>query len=202
METENLSTEKSLQIIKETIERSRNTIARNSGKPLVLWGSLVSVTAVVIWALWSATGNPMWNLLWFAMSFIGIIITTFITRNREKVPESEISRMLGAIWMWFGIITTGFYAMLWILMPVFRYFGITFTINLSLLISLMMGLCGVISGSVMNMRAVKLSVLAALLVTVPATMLLTGPEQILSFVVLGLLGLVVPGIILMKKSAE
>ena len=107
METGNLSTEKSLQIIKETIERSRNTIARNSGKPLVLWGSLVALTSLVIWVLWSSTGKPVWNLLWFAMSAIGLVITNIITKNREKVPESEVSRTLGVVWMWFGIITTG-----------------------------------------------------------------------------------------------
>ncbi|MBO4499748.1 MAG: hypothetical protein J5732_05790 [Bacteroidaceae bacterium] len=204
METGNLSTEKSLQIIKETIERSRNTIARNSGKPLVLWGSLVALTSLVIWVLWSSTGKPVWNLLWFAMSAIGLVITNIITKNREKVPESEVSRTLGVVWMWFGIITTGFYFMLWIVVLAARALemDLNISVNLSLIISLMMGLCGIISGSVLNIKAVKVSVLVALLVSVPAALLLKGPEQILTFVVLGLLGLVVPGIILMKKSAE
>ena len=35
----------------------RNAIAKNSGKPLILWGTLVSLTAIIVWALWSHTGS-------------------------------------------------------------------------------------------------------------------------------------------------
>ena len=78
METKNLTTESSLKIIAETMERSRMTIAKNSGRPLILWGCLVAVTSVIIYFLWSKTGSPVWNLLWFAMSIIGFICTIFM----------------------------------------------------------------------------------------------------------------------------
>ena len=48
METKNLTTESSLKIIAETMERSRMTIAKNLGKPLILWGALVALTSVVV----------------------------------------------------------------------------------------------------------------------------------------------------------
>ena len=76
---ENLSAENSLRLIAETIERSRKAIAKNSGKPLILWGALVTITSVVIWGLWTKTGTPMWNLLWFAMTAIGVIGTYYMT---------------------------------------------------------------------------------------------------------------------------
>ncbi|MBQ1831262.1 MAG: hypothetical protein II112_02710, partial [Bacteroidales bacterium] len=81
----NFSAENSLRLIAETIERSRRTIAKNSGKPLILWGSLVALTAVVIYILWSLTGSPAWNFLWFAMSAVGAVAMRSMMRNSEKV---------------------------------------------------------------------------------------------------------------------
>ena len=114
METKNLTTESSLKIIAETMERSRMTIAKNSGRPLILWGCLVAVTSVIIYFLWSKTGSPVWNLLWFAMSIIGFICTIFMSKNSEKAPKNEVSRILGKTWMWFGFFTTGLYLMIWV----------------------------------------------------------------------------------------
>ena len=148
----NFSAENSLRLITETIERSRRTMAKNSGKPMILWGVLVAVTSVVIYFLWSKTGNPIWNLLWFAMSAIGGFGTYSIGRKREKTPATEISRILGKIWMWFGFFTTGFYLLLWVV-ALIRYSahmeGIV-SVDLTLLITMMMGLCGAISGAVLN----------------------------------------------------
>ena len=91
----NFSAENSLRLIAETIDRSRRTIAKNSGKPLILWGVLVALTAMIIWALWSKTGSAAWNFLWFAMTAIGAVCMRFMTRNSERVPDTEVSRMLG-----------------------------------------------------------------------------------------------------------
>ena len=203
---ENLTAESSLRLIAETIEKSRNAIAKNSGKPLILWGTLVSLTAIIVWALWSHTGSPMWNLLWFAMSAIGGVGTYFLTRNQEKVPESETKRILGNIWKWFGIFSTGFYALLWVvaLILYLRDSSAVITVDLTLIITLMMGLCGAISGSVMKMKAVTASAVigtalsALLILLVPDG----SPVQILSIAILGLVVLLIPGVIFQKKNAK
>lgn len=203
---ENLTAESSLRLIAETIEKSRNAIAKNSGKPLILWGTLVSLTAIIVWALWSHTGSPMWNLLWFAMSAIGGVGTYFLTRNQEKVPESETKRILGSIWKWFGIFSTGFYALLWLVALILyvRDSSAVITVDLTLIITLMMGLCGAISGSVMKMKAVTASAVigtalsALLILLVPDG----SPVQILSIAILGLVVLLIPGVIFQKKNAK
>ena len=203
---ENLSPENSLRLIAETIERSRKAIAKNSGKPLILWGSLVTITAVIIWGLWTRTGTPMWNLLWFAMTAIGIIGTYFMTRNQEKIPESDTKRILGSIWKWFGIFTTGLYALLWIAALILYARGAetVITINLTLIIALMMGLCGAISGSVMKMKAVTAAATVGTALSVLLVLLVPdgSPVQILSFAILGVIVLIIPGIIFQKKSAK
>ena len=178
----NFSAENSLRLIAETIERSRRTIAKNSGKPLILWGVLVALTAIVIWALWSKTGSAVWNFLWFAMTAIGAICMRFMARNSEKVPDSEVGRMLGKIWMWFGIFSTGFFA----------------------LIVLMMGLCGTLSGAALKFKPISISSVVA--TALSALFLMVMPEgsslRILAFVILGLFALIIPGVILQKQSSK
>ena len=201
METKNLSTENSLKIIAETMERSRMTIAKNSGRPLILWGCLEAVTSVIIYFLWSKTGSPVWNLLWFAMSIIGFICTILMSKNSEKAPKNEVSRILGKTWMWFGIFTTGFYLMIWVAYFIMRTCNpdAAIRVDLTLIITLMMGLCGVISGVVMKMKSVVACLVFATAVSVLVALLVNGPAQILVFAVLGVLGLVVPGFILQGK---
>lgn len=203
---ENLSAENSLRLIAETIERSRNAIAKNTGKPLILWGALVTITSIIIWALWTKTGSPMWNLLWFAMTAIGGICTYFMTRNQDKAPESETKRILGKIWQWFGFFSTGLYALLWIAALILYAKGepVVKSIDLSLIISLMMGLCGAISGSVMKMKSVSAAATVATALSVLLILLVPdgSPVQILSFAILGIIALIIPGVIFQKKTAK
>ena len=203
---ENLSAENSLRLIAETIERSRSAIAKNSGKPLILWGSLVTITSVIIWALWSKTGTPMWNLLWFAMTVIGAIGTYIIVRDQKKVPASETKRILGKIWQWFGFFSIGLYVLLWVAALILYAKGAerVLTINLTLIISLMMGLCGAISGAVMKMKSVSAAATLATALSVLFVLLIPdgSPLQILCFAILGIIALIVPGVIFQKKSAK
>ena len=202
----NLSAENSLRIIAETIERSRRTITKNSGKPLILWGVLVALFSLIIWGLWTKTGSPAWNFLWFAMSAIGFVCMKTLFRNREKVPETEVSRMLGKIWMWFGIFATGFFALVWVAWGIRSLTGVegTLRVDLTLIILLMMGLGGTLSGAVLENKVVTASALIATTFAALFLMVMpTGsPLRILSFAILGVFALIIPGIILQKQGRE
>ncbi len=202
MET-NFSAENSLRLIAETIERSRRTIAKNSGKPLILWGSLVSLTAVIIYILWSLTGSPAWNFLWFAMSAVGAVAMRSMMRNSEKVPDTEISRTLGKIWMWFGIFSTGFFALVWAAWGVRCAVGIEgpLRVDLTLVILLMMGLCGTLSGAVLKFKPITVSSVVATAISALFLMVMPdgSPVRILTFAILGAFALIVPGVILQKQ---
>ena len=202
METKNLTTENSLKIIAETMERSRMTIAKNTGKPLILWGCMVALTSVVVYFLWSKTGSPVWNLLWFAMTAISVVCNIVMDRNKEKAPSTEISRIIGKTWMWFGIFTTGLYLMIWVAYFILRAFNpeASIHVDLTLVISLMMGLCGVISGVVMKMKSVVACLVIATALSVIVALVVNGPAQILVFAILGVIGLVIPGFILQNKA--
>ncbi len=201
---ENLSAENSLRLIAETIERSRKSIAKNSGKPLILWGCLDTITAIIIWALWSCTGSPQWNLLWFAMTVIGGIGTYFMVRNNEKVPETEVSRILGRIWLWFGIFSIGMILLVLIVAVVCTAFDIPahIHINSGPIIMVLLGLCGTISGVVMKMKAVIASsvISTAICLIYISVIPEDSPAQVLVFAILGIFILIIPGILLQKKS--
>ena len=200
----NFSAENSLRLITETIERSRRSMAKNSGKPMILWGSLVAVTSVVIWLLWTKTGSPMWNFLWFAMSVIGAICSRVISRSQEQVPASEITRILGKIWMWFDIFATGFFALVLLVALLRSAIGVSgvIQIDMTLLILMMMGLCGAISGSVLKNKPITVSSVVATALSVIFLLMIPdgSPLQILTFLIMGVFALIVPGVILQRKA--
>ena len=199
---ENMTTENSLRIISETMERSRMAIAKNSGKTILMWGVLVAVTSIVVYFLWSKTGNPAWNLLWFATGAIGGVFTAVDARNREKVPVNEISRVVGKTWMWYGLLTTAFFALIWVAALIrskWEQPGVI-NVNLTMIIVMMMGLASVVSGVVMRMKSIVACSVIATLLSVMFAFLVNGPEQILVFVILGVVGLVIPGLILQNKG--
>ena len=199
----NFSAENSLRLIAETIERSRRTIAKNSGKPLILWGSLVALTAVIIYVLWSLTGSAAWNFLWFAMTAIGAVCMRTVMRGSEKVPDSEISRTLGKIWSWFGIFSTGFFALVWAAWGIRCAIGIDgpLKVDMSLVILLMMGLCGTLSGAVLKFKPITVSSVVATALSALFLMVMPdgSPVRILTFAILGVFALIVPGVILQKQ---
>lgn len=202
----NFSAENSLRLISETIERSRCTILKNAGKPLILWGILVSLTSVIIWLLWARTGSPIWNLLWFAMSLIGFVCIPFLNKGKEKAPDTEITNMLGKIWMWFGILSTGLYALIWAAFGLRSLIGMEgiLRVDMTMIILMMMGLCGTLSGTLLKNRAITVSTIVATALSVLFILVTadTEPARILSFFILGVFALIVPGIILQKRGGK
>lgn len=200
----NFSAENSLRLIAETIERSRRTIAKNSGKPLILWGVLVTLFSFIIWGLWTKTGSSAWNLLWFAMSGIGFVCMHTLFRNKEKVPETEVSRSLGKIWMWFGIMATGFFALVWLAWGIRSLAGVegTFSVDLTMIILLLMGLGGTLSGAILENKVITAFAVIATACSALFLMVMPNhsPLRILTFAILGVFALIIPGIILQKQG--
>ncbi|MDO4160993.1 MAG: hypothetical protein Q4D41_11095 [Prevotellaceae bacterium] len=104
---ENLSPERSIEIIGEMIEKTRLNVARSSGTPLIIWGCLTTITAAAVGILWTLTGSPIWNLLWLAMMLIGwgYIFTTSIKGKKTKIqkPVTFVNKVLEYVWLTFGV---------------------------------------------------------------------------------------------------
>ena len=106
-EKTNMTAERSLEIIRESIERSQRTIAKNSGLPLMWWGACVMVFALLIEYLWKNHGGPAWHLLWFVMWVVGYIGNRVIDKKKEAVPTTFVGKTIGHVWGTFGIFCGG-----------------------------------------------------------------------------------------------
>ncbi len=58
METNEMTPERSLQIINDAIEKSRKDFEKNAGTPMIFWGSIVLLFSITVWILLMQTGNP------------------------------------------------------------------------------------------------------------------------------------------------
>ena len=112
--------------------------------------------------------------------------------------------MLGKIWMWFGIFSTGFFALVWAAWGLRCAIGIEgpLRVDLTLIIVLLMGLCGTLSGAALKFKPITISSVVATALSV--LFLMVMPEgsalRILTFVILGLFALIIPGVILQKQT--
>lgn len=102
-----MTPEKSLQIISESIARSRRDFERNSGTPMIIWGIVVMTFSIIVWFLLRYTQNPAWNFLWFGVPVLGWPISHLCTKDKcAKGAKNIINETIGQIWMGFGIFAT------------------------------------------------------------------------------------------------
>lgn len=183
-EKSEMTVNESLALITETMNNSRKAILRNSAKHFVLWGCVLMVLSFTIWQLWSSTGNPAWNFLWFAMPVIGYPLALVLSKKDEAAPQSEISRMIGYVWTVFGVFAMSISAIAVFAVPM----------HITLLIVVMLGLAECISGVLLKNWPIIICGFILGVGGAVAAMLWKSEAQLLLFTLGGLL-LVVTGLI-------
>ena len=131
-----MTAQESLSLITETFNKSRKDILRNSAKYFMLWGALLTVISLVIYLLWHYTGKPQWNILWFAMPVIGYPLAAWMGRFSHKLPQNEVSKMLGGLWGVFGAFAISLSVISLFLVPM----------HVTLVIVIIMGMAECMSG--------------------------------------------------------
>lgn len=91
MQTTQITPEESLKIIRETLVKSSKALEISVLKHSLLWGVLVTVTAMVVGHLWEHNGGPVWNVLWFVMILVGFVLERMLFRNESKIPGSHLT---------------------------------------------------------------------------------------------------------------
>lgn len=192
---EKLSAERSLKIISEAIEQNRNEIMHNAGMPMIFWGILTCVTAVVVWLLWQTTGNASWNALWFAMAVIGWFVMAVKSRKYKKKPTNFFSRVLRISWISFGL-----FALIAAVIGTLSFDSTVYTAKLPIttVLILLLGLTGLITGLVLRHTFITTFSVASV---VPANFALMypGPYESLAICITSLFILVIPGIIINRQ---
>ncbi len=180
-----MTAQESLQLISESLNKSRNDILRNSAKYFVLWGILLTATSLAIYLLWHFTGKPQWNFLWFAMPVIGYPLAAMVGKNNAPIPQNEVSKMLGGVWSVFGTFSLALSAIAVFVVPM----------HVTLIIVIILGLAECISGVLLKNWPI---IIAGFLLGVGGAifaLLVRNEAQILIFTLGGVL-LLVTGIIM------
>ena len=87
-ENNNLTAERSLEIITAQIERSRKTVSKDAGLSLFIAGLCIIGVAIVTAVCALLTGNMAFHLLYVLVPVLVIGIERYVKRNQPKVPDS------------------------------------------------------------------------------------------------------------------
>lgn len=194
MNTNDLTPEKSLQLISGMIAKSRKDFEKDSGTPMNIWGLTVTAVAIVIWILMKETGNGIWNLLWFAIPVIGYPVSyLMIGRKRENRAKNFLNESIGQIWKIFGIVSM-------LLAAIAVLFFNEMLPVLTALIILVLGFSTALTGMLLKnyyiagggmIVAIAGTILAIILPRIACPLILSGSA---------IVSLIIPGIILNIKS--
>ncbi|MBR1882878.1 MAG: hypothetical protein IJ808_07715 [Muribaculaceae bacterium] len=108
-EKNNMTAERSLEIITEQIERSRRVVAKDTGQSLYVAGLCTMAMAVVVALVNYLTASPMGNLLWFLLPVIIWIALRDIYKERTHAPVNLVGTLVAKTWQTFAVFTLGFF---------------------------------------------------------------------------------------------
>ena len=206
-EKSNMTAERSLEIIKESIERSQRTINKNSAIPLIWWGACVVVFSLFIAYLWKNHGGPAWNMLWAALWLIGYAGDRIIGKRRESIPTTFVSKTVGYVWATFGVFCCGVGMPLGfigsgmlpmeLVMPKVYVFGCITSV-----ISLCFGMGTTITGLVIRNRVIQVCGLVAGIGGFFGALHFPGHAQLYVMAGVAVIGLIVPGLAILIQNQK
>lgn len=196
-----LTAERSLEIIKKQIEQSRKTIEKNSGMPMVIWGALVCVTALIVGHLWRVTENANWNLLWFVMAIIGwgYMVWTSRKEKSNRMPKTFVSQVIGNVWFAFGIFASILPILMFVIAPLFadsHVLGYGYTP----LIIVLLGLATTATGMILKSGWMTAGSIIGGLAGFVCAILFKGPYEMMVLVGVSAVMLLIPGIMINRRK--
>ncbi len=206
-EQNNLTAERSLEIIRESIESSQHAITKNSSWVLIWWGLCVVAFSLLIAYLWDNHGGPAWNALWAVMWGTGYLGEWIISKHKKPVPTNFVSKTIGHVWATFGIFMCLFGLILGLigggiipiklLVPEAHYY-----LNITSIISLCFGIASTITGFIIKNRIVQICGLIAGLGGFFCALQYPWVEQLYVMAVVAIVGMIIPGIIIYYQNKE
>ena len=224
-ENANLTAERSLEIITEQIERSRNVVAKDTGQLLYLSGLATMGIAVIVALVNSLSATPMGQLLWLVLPFIIWGIKRIHDKKQVQAPVSLVGTLVVRTWWSFGGIVIGFYlfALIWNFLVMRLYDNLATAtqamVTITPVIILLMGMAVAVTGHILKRRwLVLFGILGGLLVafceysgiiraiivyscaSVKTIIVFSLITPCLSIFLFSLIGLVIPGLMLKKQN--
>jgi hypothetical protein len=102
-ENENMTAERSLEIITEQIEQSRRTVSKNVGQMLFVGGLCTMATTLLVTAINMLAENRAGHVLWLLLPvIIGLSIRS---SHKEHSPTSLVGSLVSKTWWTFATFT-------------------------------------------------------------------------------------------------
>jgi len=172
-ENSNMTAERSLEIITEQIERSRQIVSKTTGQSLFIAGICIMCTAVLVAVINLITISQgmigIGHLLWFLLPFIILKLSRIYTKDSAHTPTSFVGSMIAKTWITFGYFAIGFFviALVWSLIaPTFFSLSecVATQIRVAPVIVLLMGMAITITGHILRQRwLITFGIMAGLL---------------------------------------
>ena len=105
----NMTAERSLEIITQQIEKSRQVVAKDAGLSLYVSGLCVMGIALLIALCVFLTNNAGFYLLYATIPILIYFADRYAKRNKAKVPASFVGTMVDKTWTTFGIFAIAFF---------------------------------------------------------------------------------------------
>ena len=101
-ENNNLTAERSLEIITEQIERSRRIVAKDTGELLFISGLCMIVIAILIGFCIYFTGNMAFYIMYILLPALIWGADRYMKRNRPQTPVGLVGYLVDKTWHTFG----------------------------------------------------------------------------------------------------
>lgn len=191
METNEMTTEKSLQIIGDAIAKSRRDFERNAGKPMILWGTIVMLFSILTWGVFRLTGDPVWFCLWFGVPLVGYPLTVLIVKkDKNKTTKNFVNQTLGQVWGIYGIFATA-------LAVAFSFIDPTY---IAFAIALLMGFATAVSGLILKNTWFMVGGLVTGIGCPIILTLVHSADLNLMFAAIALVDLLIPGLFINRRN--
>ena len=105
----NMTSERSLEIITAQIAQSRKDVSKSVGQSLYIAGLCTMGTALVIGICTFFTYNSAFYLLYFALPLIIYGFTRYAKRNQPRTPSSLFGTIVAKTWLTFAIFALSFF---------------------------------------------------------------------------------------------
>jgi hypothetical protein len=209
-EKTNMTAERSLEIIRQSIENSQRTITKNSSLSLTWWGLCVVVFSLIIAYLWQNHGGPVWNWLWAVMWGIGYLGNRAIDMRKEKIPSTFVGKTIGNVWGTFGIFCGGLGLILGLIgtgvIPASKVLpdsaNMHLYLNITSIISLCFGIASTITGLILKNRIIQICGLIAGFGGFFGALHYPWAEQLYVMAAVAFIGLIVPGLLIYFQNKK
>lgn len=103
MEEKKLTEKESLELISQMIQSTKDNMENGSGNMFLIWGYLSTFVALLIYGVWTTTGNPLIFWAWWLIPAIGYPCVLYLNRKQSKRVKTDIDRIILQVWIVGGL---------------------------------------------------------------------------------------------------